>query len=306
LKYNERKGKYNPYPPFRKLAMLNCMTTPPPGILDIVIHHPHELRGLSGVSISFEKGVWRSEQFSRYLFRFLPEFALSYSERQKINDQMSVEKLQRAAELVYATKKFENRGEFGELILHALIRDLFRSNPAISKIYYKDSHNSTVKGFDAVHIVQNKDSFELWLGEAKFYEDINNAIGAVVGELKKHSDAEYLRREFALITNKIDDTWEYAEKLRLLLNPDVSLDRIFDRVCIPVLLTYESDTVRNYNVLKSEYESLLKTEILNHYNKFSKSDLPKDLKIHLVLFPLKDKKELIKNLHGRLEAWQNI
>jgi len=282
------------------------MATPRSGILDIVIHDPQELRGLSGVSISFEMGVWRSEQFSKYLFRFLPEFALSYSERQKINDQTSVELLQRAAELVYTTKKFENRGEFGELILHALIRELFQSIPAISKIYYKDSHNLTVKGFDAVHIVQANGSFELWLGEAKFYEDINDAIGAVVGELKKHSDAQYLRQEFALITNKIDDSWEHAEKLKLLLHHDVSLDKIFDRVCIPVLLTYESEIVQNYDELKSEYELKLKAEILKYFEKFSKSDLPKDLKIHLVLFPLKSKDELIKSLHGRLEAWQNI
>lgn len=282
------------------------MITSPSPILDIIIHDPQDLRGLSGVSISFELGVWRSEQFSKYLFRFLPEFALSYSERQKFNDQTSVELLQRAAKLVYTTKKFENRGEFGELILHALIRDLFQSNPAISKIYYKDSHNSTVKGFDAVHIVQSEESFELWLGEAKFYENINDAIGAVVGELKKHSDADYLRREFALITTKIDDSWEHAEKLKLLLHDDLSLDKIFDQVCIPVLLTYESEIVQNYDKLKTEYELKLREEILKHYEKFSKSDLPNDLKIHLVLFPLKSKEELIKNLHGRLEAWQRI
>jgi hypothetical protein len=282
------------------------MATTPSPVLDIIIHDPQDLLGISGVSISFESGVWRSEQYSKYLFRFLPEFALSYSERQKFNDRTAVELLQRAAELVYTTKKFENRGEFGELILHSLIREFFQSNPAISKIYYKDSHNSTVKGFDAVHIVQAKESFELWLGEAKFYENINDAIGAIVGELKKHSDAQYLRGEFALITNKIDDSWEHAERLKLLLHDDVSLDRIFDRVCIPVLLTYESETVQNYEDLKSEYKSQLLEEILKHYEKFSKSDLPKELKIHLILFPLKSKDELIKSLHGRLEAWQKI
>jgi hypothetical protein len=282
------------------------MTTPPSGILDIVIHQTRDLPGLSGVSISFEKSTWRSEQYSRYLFRYLPEFALSYSERQKINDKTAVEQLQRAAELVYKTKKFENRGEFGELMLHALISDLFQSNPAISKIYYKDSHNSTVKGFDAVHIVLSEKAFELWLGEAKFYKNIDAAIKAVVGELKKHSDNDYLRGEFALITTKIDESWEYAEKLKLLLHPDVSLDKIFDRVCIPVLLTYESETVQNYESLKSEYELKLRSEILANYDKFSKSDLPKDLKIHLVLFPLKSKSELLTSLQGRLEAWQKI
>jgi hypothetical protein len=281
-------------------------TTNPSGILDVIIHEPENFRGLSGVSISFEMGIWRVQQFSKYLFRFLPEFALSYSERKKIDDQTSVELLRCAAELVYTSKKFEKRGEFGELILHALIRDLFQSNPAISKIYYKDSHNSTVKGFDAVHIVVNKDSFELWLGEAKFYEDINDAIRAIIEELKTHSECDYLRREFALITNKIDISWEHAEKLKLLLNPDISLDKIFERVCIPVLLTYESETVKNYCTLKDEYETLLKSEILKHYHKFLDSDLPNTLKIHLILLPLKDKNELIQNLHGRLEAWQKI
>ncbi len=282
------------------------MLEPPSKTYDRLIHQPHETRGLSGISINFEMGVWRADQFSRFVFRYLPEFALPYSERIKINDQTSVEYLQKAAELVYSTKKFENRGEFGELILHALIRELFNSNPAISKIYYKDSHNSTVKGFDAVHIVEDGDSFELWLGEAKFHENINAAIGSVVGELKKHSEAQYLRREFALITNKIDPSWEHAEKLKLLLNPDVSLDQIFDRLCIPVLLTYESEIVQNYNDLKKEYEAQLRTELLSHYSKFCQSDLPKTLKIHLILLPLKDKKELVQRLQGRLVAWQDI
>ena len=34
---------------------------------------------------------------------------------------------------------------------------------AISKVFFKDSPNDTVKGFDAVHVVESLDGLELWL-----------------------------------------------------------------------------------------------------------------------------------------------
>ncbi|MEN3029932.1 Hachiman antiphage defense system protein HamA [Chromobacterium amazonense] len=36
---------------------------------------------------------------------------------------------------------------------------------AISKIYFKDAVNNTVKGFDAVHVLATQNGLELWLGE---------------------------------------------------------------------------------------------------------------------------------------------
>jgi hypothetical protein len=60
--------------------------------------------------------------------------------------------LRAAAQRVYATKKFANRGEFGELLLHIAARQVFNTLPEI-KVYYKDADNDTVKGFDSVHAV---------------------------------------------------------------------------------------------------------------------------------------------------------
>ena len=122
--------------------------------------------------------------------------------------------IKKAAVTVYTTEKYKKRGEFGELLLHALIREVFNSQPAISKLYFKTSTNETVKGFDAVHVVANDDGLELWLGEVKFYEDIHQAIYAVIPELQSHTDGDWLRREFILIDSKIDPKWQHADALK--------------------------------------------------------------------------------------------
>ena len=49
------------------------------------------------------------------------------------------------------------------------------------------------------------------------------------------------------ITNKIDDKWPYADRLKTLLHPNISLDDVFSNTCIPVLLTYDSKTLAKYN-----------------------------------------------------------
>ena len=68
-----------------------------------------------------------------HLFEWLPEFALTFSERQRFADVTAVRLIKRAAQVVYATDKYQRRGEFGELLLHAVVRQVFGSKPAISK-----------------------------------------------------------------------------------------------------------------------------------------------------------------------------
>lgn len=272
---------------------------------DVIVHEVNGHQGLSGLCLGFEKGQWRSNRFSEYVFEYLPEFCLTSSELEKIDYRNAASMLKRAAQLVFKTKKFENRGEFGELILHAVLREVFHTIPAISKIYYKSAKNKTVEGFDAVHVIVSKKSLELWLGEVKFYKDIDKAIADVVKEINGHADIDYLRDEFALICNKIDSSWKYADRLGYLLDPNVSLDTVFDNTCIPVLLTYESKTTKDYDAIKSQYKKKIEDELRTHYTKFFKSGLP-NIKIHLFLIPLKSKAEILQKLQDRLEAWKQI
>lgn len=274
--------------------------------LEILVHHIDLEPGLTGLCAGFENGDWRCSAFAGHLMEWLPEFALTYSERKNLSDYNAISLLRKAAKVVYSTDKYAKRGEFGELLLHASIRQVFETLPAISKIYYKSSPNETVKGFDAVHVVLHDEKLELWLGEAKFYKDAIEAIRDVTQELEMHMQRDYLRTEFTLITNKIDNNWPHQEKLKHLLHPNKSLDTIFDRICIPVLITYDSKVVASYPANKEIYVGEFEGEIRHFYNKFKNKLLPNALRIHLFLIPLKSKENLVEELHKRLEACQSI
>ncbi|WP_333769810.1 HamA C-terminal domain-containing protein [Streptomyces sp. IBSBF 2435] len=251
------------------------------------------------------------------MFTRLPEFALSQSEAADFDSETGVEMLSRAVKNIYLTDKYHRRGEFGELLLHVVLREVFGTEIAISKIFFKDSHNDTVKGFDAVHVVVNpQGNLELWLGEVKFYDNLARAIRDVVSELHAHVDSDYLRSEFAAIGGKIDPSWVHADEMKQLIANEVSLDEVFDNLTIPVLLTYDSRVVaervrelsRDLNESPSStaeaYRKAFEAEIRAGWERFATAGLPRRVRIRLILVPLHEKKTLLSDLHERLRAWQ--
>ncbi len=242
--------------------------------------------------------------------KWLPEFALKQSEVEGLGAHNAIELVAQAAKSIYASEKYQKRGEFGELLLHVALRQCFKTLPAISKYFYKDSRNDTVKGFDAVHVVDADTALELWLGEVKFYDDIGRAIADVLLEIEQHLQRDYLRNEFAAITNKIEDTSAHAPKLKKLLHPDTSLDQVFDCVCIPVLLTYDSPVIKSFTEVSKDYETRFCEEILKHHQSFqtkiSKKTIPPRLRIHLFLLPLREKASFVAAVHDALKKVQAI
>lgn len=259
---------------------------------------------LTGICAGYELGSWRVEQLATVLFRSLPDFCLRHSECSEITADNAMQLIAAAAKTVYQTEKFKNRGEFGELILHVALKQLFKTLPAISKIFFKDSANNTVKGFDAVHVIPTQSGLQLWLGEVKFYSDIAKAIDDVCEELDAHFSREYLRNEFLLIERKIDNAWPHAERLRSLMSESTSLDTVFEAVCVPVLLTYESPTTGSHTALTEQYKEELRVEFEKHYARFVSKNPLTNIQIRLILFPLKEKILLVNELHRKLGAAQ--
>jgi hypothetical protein len=284
--------------------------TPPSPFLEVRVHELHSPAGITALCAGYEQQVWREKQFASHLMKWLPEFALKHSELEGLGAHNAVELVAKAAQSIYSSDKYRNRGEFGEILLHVALRQCFKTMPAITKYFYKDSRNDTVKGFDAVHVVDCTEGLELWLGEVKFYEDAARGITHVLTEMQDHLQRDYLRAEFAAITNKIDEKWAHADKLRKLLHADTSLDQVFDRVCIPVLLTYDSPVVKAFSEVSAEYKTRFEVEIREHHgafsNKLTHKALPDRLRIHLFLLPLKEKRSLVTALHEALKRVQEI
>lgn len=271
---------------------------------NVVLDDVGRAPGLTGICAGFELGSWRVQQLATVLFRSLPDFCLQYSEREAINADNAMERIAAAAKTIYQTEKFKSRGEFGELILHVALKELFNTIPAISKIFFKDSANNTVKGFDAVHVVPTNSGLQLWLGEVKFYKDINAAIDDVCQELDAHFEREYLRNEFLLLERKIDSNWPHAEKLRALMDENLSLDKVFEAVCVPVLLTYDSTVTGAHREYSEQYVAAMTAELEKHYSKFVSKNKLTSVQVRLILLPLQEKKHLVEALHKKLEAAQ--
>jgi hypothetical protein len=279
---------------------------PPAPFLTPIIHDLSTNPPIAALCAGYESGEWRGKAFADHVMEWLPEFSLSAEELRLFTPGTAVRLIKKAARLVYQTSTYKNRGEFGEIFLHIALRQIYDSIPAISKIYWKDSVNSTVKGFDAVHVVARGGALELWLGEVKFYEDGKKAIADVAVELVNHTKIDYLRNEFMLITNKLDSASQYFEALSLLLDPNTSLDNVFDSVCIPILITYESKAIRGSNKHDGAYMSKIIAEVSELQKKFREKVPPGSLpiKLHLFILPLHTKKVFVQALDNLLKEWQ--
>jgi hypothetical protein len=254
----------------------------------------------------YEDAKWRKVGLSTYLLNHLVEFAFRWSELEGLGSATALEMIDEAAKRVYTSSKPKSRGEFGELLLHAVLRSHCDSEPAMSKIFFKSGDNDTVKGFDCVHVVPRGDTLELWFGEAKFYTEVRPAIREVVEELERHLGTAYLRREFALVQSKIDANWPYAAQFRELIAKTRPIDEIFDVLRIPVLLTYDSTAVNAYDEVSPDFVAALEAEAREALDYFLErsASLPDQVRVHLLLVPVKEKAALARHLHGRLQDLQ--
>jgi hypothetical protein len=259
-----------------------------------------------GVCAGYEQGEWRAEQLAKHLIEWIPEFALTFEERKSLQNHNATSLVGKAAKAVYTSDKYQRRGEIGELLLHIILRQEFGSLPAISKYYFKDGSNETVKGFDAVHAVATDTKLELWLGEVKFYSEIKPAIREVVTEIKNHTERNYFKSESAFILNKVDDAWPHAEKLKALLHRNRSLDDIFSEVVIPVFLTYESASVAAHNAISEEFHNAVKEELRLHHAEYLRHGLNSPVRIQLIFFPLQTKRRLLDFFDRKLKACQTL
>jgi hypothetical protein len=187
-------------------------------------------------------------------------------------------------------KKYADRGEFGELILHLLLRDFLKTQPLVSKIFAKDSPGMPAHGFDSVHIgnsISDTSKKSLYLGESKLKISGNDGIDELLGDIKKHFVKDFLTTpagEFVLIGNKkrnfipldeyvdlntkqeyekfLEEKKYWFEKIDGLQNGE-SLQKLFDSITIPLLCTYSSKVFENHSdvetdIFKKEYEEEVK------------------------------------------------
>lgn len=326
---------------------------------------------LKAYFVGFDINVFRYDYLVDYLMDALVDFSFgyhtgilkkTYDRRKLIEAAKSIykistksgEKIFEETKKVYVDedseysddieKKYLKRGEFGEIILHLILRDFIRTVPLISKIHLKDSDGMTVHGFDAIHIgncIENSSKKSLYLGESKLYQDGKKGVKALIKDIKGHFINDFLNREFILIGKKSDNFYkienyqdqntkdEYEQFLKEKNYWFSELDKVqtgerkmqdlFNSVTIPLLCTYTSKVFENNtdettekfkNEYKTEVDDLKKIfdkelEELKKTYENSGEPISTNLNIVLMLFPVPSKKELVKRLHTKLYNQQN-
>lgn len=272
---------------------------------DLVLREQISEAELRAYHVGFDQNKFRLLPLVDVIVKVIPEYAFGLAHAAAPSPQW-VDKLREAAKSVYTTNKYANRGEFGELILHLLLRDYCNTVPLVSKIYFKDTDNGTVHGFDAVQVTANGAAPKLWLGESKFYADGKSGIAGLMQDLRAHLEVDYLRREFALITKKLPANQPDIEHWRKLLHPLQKLDTIFQSVVVPMVCTYTSEMFKNHTDETAAYIAEFVKECRELQAEFAGKRIKTNCEVLLMLLPVPSKPDLCKELHTRLQAMQKI
>ena len=111
-----------------------------------------------------------------------------------------------------------------------------------------------------------------------------------------------------LLLNKIDidPKSPFYPILSKLLAPNTSLDELFDCACIPILITYDSKTLKKHTKTTKEFNLELEHELMKVLDDFKNkiSNLTIPIKLHVFLLPLQEKSVLIKKLDEELKRLQ--
>lgn len=182
----------------------------------------------------FELEEWRCAGLSTHLLEWIADYAL-WGDQLNVNHGNMIERLKRAAARIYSTPNYEKRGEVGELLLHAICRDFFDTVPVAPRVFYMTASNDVVKSFDLVHVRPSEGGdFEIWLGEAKFYQDASAAVSDAIASIETHIDAGFLRREKLILAPQIDPTAPHANEISDIFSEQSSLDALFNNPFIPL------------------------------------------------------------------------
>ncbi|PWK93493.1 HamA C-terminal domain-containing protein [Hallerella porci] len=278
---------------------------------------PIDNKSVLGLVNDFEDGKWRYEKFQNYIWDNLQETALSLRERQALygNPMSLLKKASQKLKLVENAGE-EKGGEIAEALLYGVMKDYYGAISAVPKIYYKQNSQDPAKGADSVHVViESEDSFSLWHGEAKFYNNIEDArLYKIVESVHDICETANIKKENSIITDVRDlDLIEMNESLRTkiksLLDDDISIDKIKPILHIPIMLLYECPLTETQNEWSPEYVDNVIAFQKDRANSYFKKQINKckdvskysEIKFHLVLFPVPKKEKILEDFRKHAE-----
>ena len=153
----------------------------------------------------FEDGKWREKEFHRFIFNNIAQTGLSAEDRDNLYSESPYTTLTESIKNLRLVDKDNGKGsEIAEIVLYGIMRYHYHALPVVPKIFYKQNPKDNAKGADSVHIVlDDKGDFSLWLGEAKFYNDIaDERMYEPINSVFDTISTDKIKKENSIITIK--------------------------------------------------------------------------------------------------------
>jgi hypothetical protein len=256
---------------------------------------------MTGYDTQYESGQWRSKQLAEYLADWLPEVALKASELVAVQGQNLREKLRLALKRINAEREIDVDRIMAEMLLHAILRHRFQSEPIACKLFYQSG--STLRTFGNAHIVHG-DSDMLWLGRALIApsDTHEQVLASVMAELANILDPEFLKEEREVIMTLREPQHLQFTTLEDALKRLSPIDDLISVLSIALLAAYDSDSLKGG--FSADYKSKLISEVQAKYEEM-KPTLPSSLNtlhVHVFLVPLESAATLVEHFKQEIKG----
>lgn len=270
----------------------------------------------------FEDGQWRYSKFQSFIWDNIAETSLSYRERESLVNHSLLVAAAKNLRLTDSDKEDIGRGsELAEIVLYGLMKHHYQALPVVPKIFYKQNAQDNVKGADSVHIVvESNGDFSIWFGEAKFYNNIEDArLSSIVTSVENSLKTDKLKKENSIITNVQDlDELLIDEKLKesikKTLSNKISIDDLKPRLHIPILIMHECEITEKSKQVDARYKSEVLSFHRDRATSYFKKQIKKlkdsvhlysDITFHVILFPVPNKDKIVDMFVKNVEHYKD-
>ena len=205
---------------------------------------------IKGLEIGFDRSIWRVDNLINLSKEWIIDYALSASAK-KITQKMPHSQMQKAMSIF----KECDINTMCDLFLHIAIRQNHKTVPIINKIFNTDKGSA----LSCSHIVIEKGNVEIWLGASAIKDNLEDSTKEAINNINTLLSIKDLEDRLVLITQEMDKTWPFKEKLLKIADSTIPLFKRFNKLIIPIFVTHDSQSIENY--CEEEFEENLQIEL---------------------------------------------
>ncbi|MBQ4852149.1 Hachiman antiphage defense system protein HamA [Pseudoalteromonas sp. MMG012] len=205
---------------------------------------------IKALDIGFDRSVWRVQNLIDLSSEWLIDYALSASVKKSLEDKPF-------SQMKVAMKFFMESDIHAmcDLFLHIAIRQNYKTIPIVNKIFNSDIGSA----LSCSHIVLNRGEIGIWLGISSIEDNLKDATHKAIENINAIFSQKDIEKRLILITEQMDTTWPFKDKLNKIADSTLPIFQRFDRLVIPVFITHDSKTIQNYS--EEKFKDNLRIEL---------------------------------------------